>query len=245
MQQPSRLARRVETCSKSYSSSSQYGSAPSRSVEIGAHEAAFSTRLKTALPTLRAVAFEANPYVYREHSERLHQQAVDYRHAAICNENGLVEFQIPVALTGNPVPPNNAISSLHFRKGSGIQYDTVRVPALTLDAAIEPCIACNSVAWIDAEGAQREIILGGRRFFSQVAAVYIEVERDQVWRDQSTDSEIARRLAEFSLIPVMQDNLAAVQFNEVYVRNTKAISEVAYDLALKHTASLRQLIETA
>ena len=116
---------------------------------------------------------------------------------------------------------------------------------MTLDTAIETHIACNSVAWIDAEGAQREIIGGGSRYFSQVSAVYIEVERDRVWRDQSTENEITRILAEFSLLPIIRDNLATVQFNVVYVRNTEAILDVAYDLARKHTDRLREMIETA
>ena len=66
--------------------------APTLSVEIGAHEASFSERLKAKLPDLHALAFEANPFVYRRHAGRLgqHPNAIDYRHAAICGEDGTV-----------------------------------------------------------------------------------------------------------------------------------------------------------
>jgi FkbM family methyltransferase len=221
--------------------------APDLSVEIGAHEASFSERLKAGVANLRAVAFEANPYVYARHADRLQrpESGVDYRHAAICDHDGSVEFRIPVKRGKGALRRENAISSLRLRANAEFEYETLMVPAATLDTALGPRPAIRAVAWVDAEGAQKEILAGGRAFFSTVAAVYIEVERQQVWQDQAVDREIGRRLARFSLVPVMRDNLARPQFNEVYIRPASAIAGAARPAIEAYVEGLRRLVEGA
>jgi FkbM family methyltransferase len=220
------------------------GLVPTLSVEIGAHEASFSEQLKTNLPNLHALAFEANPYVYSRHADRLRQEAtsVDYRHAAICSEDGTVQLQIPVTLSGTPINPHNAISSLLRRVSAEFEYEPVLVPAFALDTALEPFAVDRSVAWIDAEGAQSEVLAGGRLYFARVAALYIEVEREQYWCDQKLDRKIAESLAEFSLAPIMRDNLANGQYNEVYIRPDDDIVDAVFPSVLCYTEELRRLV---
>jgi FkbM family methyltransferase len=220
------------------------GLAPTLSVEIGAHEASFSERLKTRLPALHALAFEANPFVYRQHAERLSRQAVsiDYRHAAICREDGTVRLEIPVTQNGIPIDHNNMISSLLRRMSAEFEYESVLVPALSLDTALKPFAVDASVAWIDAEGAQSEILAGGRGYFEQVTALYIEIERKTVWCDQKLGGEITERLADFSLVPIMRDNLAKSQYNEIYVRSQDDIIDTALPSILTYIGELRRLV---
>ena len=218
--------------------------APTLSVEIGAHEASFSERLKAKLPDLHALAFEANPFVYRRYAGRLgqHPNAIDYRHAAICGEDGTVQLHIPATRNGIPISPDNAISSIFRRTSAGFKYDPVVVPAFALDTVLKSFALGRSVAWIDAEGAQSEILAGGRDYFGRVAAVYIEVERKQAWRDQKLDSEVAENLVGFSLAPIMRDSLAKIQYNEVYIRPDDAIVDAAVPTVLRYVDELRMLI---
>src|SRR4051812_20597349 len=50
--------------------------APELSVEVGAHEARFSERLKTRCPDLHALSFEANPNVFKAHVAGLRDQSI-------------------------------------------------------------------------------------------------------------------------------------------------------------------------
>ena len=75
-----------------------------------------------------------------------------------------------------------------------------------------------------------------------MAALYIEIERQQIWRDQNLDSEIAESLAGFSLTPIMRDNLARGQYNEVFVRTQDDIVETAFPLVLNYIDELRRLV---
>jgi FkbM family methyltransferase len=219
--------------------------APTLSVEIGAHEASFSERLKAMRPTIHAIAFEASPRVFDLHATRLRLPAVgvDYRHIAISDQDGLAELRIPLDQGGAPLNPG--ISSLLHRANFAYGYEEVRVPALTLDTALEHLSGGPSVAWVDAEGAQHKIIAGGRGYFSRVAAVYIEIERVEVWTHQLIDVELAEILAGFSLIPIMRDNLAKLQFNEVYVRADSDIMEWALPAASRYIAALENMIAAA
>jgi FkbM family methyltransferase len=218
---------------------------PTLSVEIGAHEASFSERLKAKCPTLHAVAFEASPRVFDLHATRLKLPAVgvDYRHIAISDEDGFAELRMPLGPDGAALNPG--ISSLLHRANFAYGYEEVRVPALTLDSALAQLGTERSVAWIDVEGAQHKIIAGGRRYFTQVAAVYIEIERVEVWKQQWIDTELAKVLAGFSLVPVMRDNLAKSQFNEVYIRADNDIMEWALAAASRYKADLENMIAAA
>jgi FkbM family methyltransferase len=194
------------------------------SVEIGAHEASFSERLKKCIPGVYALAFEANPVVYGRHVDRLRQLTIDYKNAAVCDEDGVVEFFIPTVKNGVSFDPGAGISSLSRRASAEFEHDRVLVSGFKLDTALKSLAVDRSVAWIDAEGAQGKILAGGFHYFSGVSALYIEVERERYWCGQLLDSEIVDRLAEFSLIPVMRDNLASGQYNGQHPVSTAASS---------------------
>jgi FkbM family methyltransferase len=219
---------------------------PTLSIEIGAHEGSFSERLKASVPTVYALAFEANPFVYRRHAERLRQLAsfVDYKHAAISDEDGTAELYIPVTRDGVAID-SGRLSSLSRRMSTEFEYERVLVPALMLDTALQFLAVDRSVAWIDAEGIQGRILAGGDRYFSHVLALYIEIERKQVWQNQMLDSEVARRLADFSLVPIMRDNLALGQYNEVYIRTGDDIADAALASVQSYIDELRVLLGAA
>jgi FkbM family methyltransferase len=218
--------------------------APTLSIEVGAREARFSLRLKKRMPDLHAIAFEANPKTHRTFAESLLQEAasVDYRHAAICDRDGTVALNIPVARNGVRFKRTHGISSLLDRKSPGLDCDTTTVPALRLDTVIAGLDAAKVVAWIDAEGAQREILAGGEHFLEQVLCLYMEVESRPIWEGQALDREIAERLGAYSLVPVMRDSLAATQYNVVYIRATQAIAKQARPSVVNYLAKLRSWV---
>jgi FkbM family methyltransferase len=218
--------------------------APSLSIEVGAREARFSQRLKHKLPDLHAIAFEANPKTHRTFAERLLKDAatVDYRHGAICDRDGTVALNVPVARNGVRLQGTPGISSLLDRKAPSLDCDTITVPAFRLDTVIAGLDAAKIVAWIDAEGAQRQILAGGERFLEHVLCLYIEVESKPIWEGQALDREIAERLGAYSLIPVMRDSLTPNQYNVVYIRAAEGIAKQARPSVVRYLAKLRSLV---
>ena len=170
---------------------------------------------------------------------------IDYRLAAVCDHVGAAELRIPVKLREVASDRANTISGLRRWAYSGFEYESITVPALTIDAALGSASYARSVAWIDAEGSQSEILSGGPDFFSRVAAIYIEVEDQERWRGQSLDGEITDRLSAFMLTSAMRDNLARGQCNQVYVRAESDIVGAAMPSILAYREALRRLVTAA
>lgn len=217
--------------------------APDLSVEIGAHEASFSRRIKSALPSVRALAFEANPYVHERFAPELSKAdvGIDYRLAAVCDRVGTAELRVPVKLREVAFDRANPISGLRHWAHPGFEYESMTVPALTIDAALGSAAYLRTVAWIDAEGSQSEILSGGPDFFSRVAAIYIEVEDQERWQGQSLEGEISDRLSAFMLTSAMRDNIARGQCNQVFVRADTDIVDAAIPSILAYLEALRGL----
>ena len=215
---------------------------PDLSVEIGAHEASFSKQVSACVPGAYAMAFEANPHVFRAFRQELTGLGIDYRNCAICAQSGEVSFYIPRKWSGGEFSAVNPISSLLQRNEDTFEYDKVPVPGFTLDDVLKNVEYARSVAWIDAEGAQRQILQGAPGFLRRTAAVFIELESREVWKGQDEAASIARLLRQAGFRPAMRDNIARAQFNVVYVRKEPDILGPAVQIAARYVERLRSLV---
>jgi FkbM family methyltransferase len=113
------------------------------------------------------LAFEANPYVYERFAPELltTEIGVDYRLAAISDHAGAAELRIPIKVSDIAFDRANRISGLRHRTRPGFEYESITTPVLTIDAVLASGTNERAVAWIDAEGSQREILDGGPEFF--------------------------------------------------------------------------------
>lgn len=193
---------------------------PDTSIEIGAHEANFSRHMETTVPGIRTLAFEANPYVFKIFSEqfKLESTRIDYRHLAICGQSGDIAFHIPRAWPKGTFSRENPISSILPRNSEAFEYEMVRVPAAGLDDAVQLNDIIDCVIWIDVEGAQHDVIETGPKVLSNTQLVFMEVETEAVWKGQKTVDAISSALANNGLFPIMRDNAARMQYNQVYAR---------------------------
>ena len=216
---------------------------PDLAIEVGAHEATYAQKVKALSPSTRVVAFEANPYVVQKYQPLLADAApaVDYRHAAVSDAPGDVAFHIAVKRADAPIGQANTISSIRKRSNDIFEYEEVRAPATTLDAIIDEFRSERFVVWIDAEGAQAEVIAGGARALEKAAAVYVEVELKPIWGDQLMVDGVRAALALHGLVPLMRDNLAIVQYNEVFIRPEAENLAAARAIVDDYMAALRTI----
>jgi len=117
------------------------------------------------------------------------------------------------------------------------------VPALTIVDALKDIVFNNAVAWIDVEGGQKNVLEGADSFLSKASAIYVEVESKQVWDGQSVDDDIARLLKEYQFVPVLRDNLALFQYNEIYVKEGAEIHALVNPIIQQYYCDIKSALE--
>lgn len=194
---------------------------PELVVEAGAHDARTSMRMAELLPAARIVAFEANPRVHshfaRQHDFPAHR--VDYRHAALAEAPGTVEFHVIVDSASLDTDPLSGYSSLGRRVGSDwlgeITYERVAVLATSLDTEFRLSSPAPAVLWADVEGSARQVLQGARRFLDHCDLVKIEVEEEACWEEQWLAPRVLAELARHDLHPIARDAEHPGQYNVV------------------------------
>lgn len=189
---------------------------PTISLELGAHEAKFSVWAKRHFPQARAVAVEANPYVYEKFRERVDGNGVEYHHLAAASTNGPVTITIPTQVGPRSLVKANRMASLAIhRREKG--HEAVEVDARRMDDFVPHGDGDRVVAWIDVEGASDQVLAGSREILARADAVYMEVERVSSWHGQWLDVDVARYFREIGKIPVIRDVQRKGQYNVVFL----------------------------
>ena len=201
---------------------------PTIGLEIGAHEASFSSWLKEASPTTRCLAFEANPYVAERHGQRVAATGVEYLHLAVGPTNGPVQLVIPTSVRHRERQLTNRMASLSLHTESD-SAESVEVESVRLDDFLPLGPDDRLVAWVDVEGAT-EIVLGsGPEVLRRTSLVYIEVELEAKWHDQWLDVDVARHLAGLGFVPIARDAQRPHQYNVIF-----ASADLATDPEVAH-----------
>lgn len=187
--------------------------------EVGAFSAAFSRRLRSALPQTTFHAFEANPYTYEKFREDVCGDGVNYHHLAVGPELGTAVFKIGRRLGDRELAPDMGCNSLLIKSGDRDYEDaTVQMVALD-DFAAERNLAGRSTAvWIDVEGFAFQVLQGMRETLKCSSFVFIEVEDRQLWEGQKTADDIKSFLFGEGFIPILRDFEFKQQYNVLFAR---------------------------
>lgn len=189
---------------------------PTITVELGAHEASFSVWAKHTFPEARAVAVEANPYVYELHRERLAGEGVEYHHLAAASTNGPVTITIPNQVGTRVLKKANRMASL-VRHSRELGHESVEVRGMRMDDFVGRDADDRVVAWIDVEGASDQVLAGSSELLAAADAVYIEVEKQSKWHGQWLDVDVARYFHELGKVPAVRDIQRRNQYNVVFL----------------------------
>lgn len=194
---------------------------PGLFVEAGAFDANASRRVAARLPACTVLAFEANPSNHAIWTAEVNFAAerVDYRHAALANRTGEIEM---VLRTRDPgaVDAHVEDNSIHpwVASAPGATSDVVMVPVTTMDSLLaEVPTGTRAATWIDVEGANREVIEGGKHLLAACDVVKIEVESSPLWVGQWLDRDVLGALSDLHLVPLARDAQAPDQYNVVLV----------------------------
>jgi len=189
---------------------------PTTVLEIGAFEASFSIRATRRFPGVRALAFEANPYVFEHFRDEVTAAGVDYRNLAIGPESGPLTIHVPRDFRGSSRAQVNQMASLATNLHTE-EHEAVTVDGARLDDVVSLDDDERLVAWIDVEGALEQVLSGARETLSRASLVFVEVESTAMWEGQWLDVDVARWFGEIGLVPVMRDYQRPGQYNLVFV----------------------------
>jgi len=202
---------------------------PALTLEIGAHEASFSKRMRAKLPDARVVAFEANPAVHTRYAKTVVGAGVEYVNKAMAETVSQLRFVVPRADSGRPATGGGSLMEVAVAPAGTVE---LMVDAVPLDAFLGDAADAPNVMWIDVEGAVGRVLQGAERALRACHALYVEVETDHRWSGQIVDVEVVERLLPFGLIPVLRDIQKRNQYNLLFVREDwLAHPEVARALA--------------
>jgi FkbM family methyltransferase len=204
-------------------------------LEVGAADAEASLAVAARHPQCRVVALEATDYIHARASASTDYPAagVDYRYCAASDHDGTVTFRLDVDPVSGELLPGQ---SLLARSDAGALRE-VEVPSARLDSVI-PDRNVNVGAWIDVEGAIREVLAGASGLLPQVAVLKVEVEDAQIWEGQLISLDVIEHLLAAGLVPVARDAEYVGQYNVLFVSGRwarhaavrQALEEHAYRL---------------
>lgn len=191
-------------------------------IECGAFFAEASRKVKHDFPNTRVVAFEANPYNYKMCRERIDfdKAGVEYVHSALASERGEVTFKVQATRDGKDLTKTTGRSSIFERSDANLTFESVTVPATTLDHFFTPKPS-TSVLWIDVEGAAGLVLSGGAELLKTTDMVFMEVEDRALWDGQWLTRDVTRFFSRYGLIPIARDfeSPSRVQYNMLFIKN--------------------------
>ena len=182
-------------------------------IEAGARTAFASQNIRKHLPKAQIVAFEASPENYAPFSasEPFAQKRIDYRHCAVSDRTGTIDFQVRVDGVDN-----FGANSVMSRSEASYPVKTVSVPCTTLDDAFPNCPRC--ALWVDVEGASQQLIAGAQNVLKKASVVMIEVEEKPFWQGQWLATDVSIALMKMGLVPIARDFEMNFQHNIVFLR---------------------------
>ena len=196
---------------------------PKTFVEIGAFDAAFSRQIRERHPTADIIAFEANPHNHQYWSSVYDFPGlrIDYKHLAISDRIGTLEFLVQTKRGDERLPPVKGDDSLLPRAEAGIAYEAAKVDSLPLDVVLHDSqFATHDIClWIDVEGASKLVFSGATKSLERTTSIFIEVEERPYWSGQWLFNDIDAFLSSLGFRPIARDFENAHQFNVIFVRD--------------------------
>jgi FkbM family methyltransferase len=188
---------------------------PDAFIEVGAHEASASLRIRTIFPAIPIVAFEAHPANYEHYRGQIDFEAlrIEYLNLAAADRTGEITFRVLRRHEGKLTQRGSILETV-----SASDMPIATVPAVALDDFFEPRMPVRPSMWIDVEGANREVLLGARQLLARAASVFIEVEEQPRWKDQWLAQDVLRFLEQYGLREVDRDSQFDRQYNILFAR---------------------------
>lgn len=181
------------------------GPEPKRFLELGAYRGD-DTRWLAALPNVRLTAFEPDP----------RNQVPPFRNvtvvrAAISDYNGDAPFNLSENGWGREWTRSSSLRrpKKHLERFPVTFGKTITVPCVTLDSYlndVEPGAAIDFI-WADIQGAEGDMIRGGRETLKRTHYLYTEYSNDEMYEGQPKLHQIIAMIPEFRIVEIWPEDV--------------------------------------
>lgn len=205
--------------------------------DIGANKGEAGRRARKTSPATTVFGFEANPAIHARYKAGKEAAGITWINAAVADRPGELTLHIPRVLSRHlsgetfryerVVEAANTGKSSLLMRDEAAEYDSVVVPAVTLDGFLADAAPHGRVAlWIDVEGAASLVLGGATETLARTDLMIIEVEGFGFWQDQVRAADLLDLLAKAGFTPVLRDReYGDAQFNVICVRASASQGE--------------------
>lgn len=184
-------------------------------LDIGANDGANTLGFLRLFPQAKIFAFEPDPRAIAKFKARIKDSRVTLFEMAVGAEDGMAEFHVS---SGFP-PGTSEKAQAEYPEGwdqSGslrapkthkeawpwCKFEkTIRVPVRKLDRwAREHGVRNTDFIWADTQGAEADLIAGGKKTLSRTRLFYTEYSNDEYYEGQPNLAEIANMLPDFDIV---------------------------------------------
>jgi FkbM family methyltransferase len=171
-------------------------------VDLGANEGAFSAGVLAVAPQARVIAVEPGPGPRARLEQRFAGRAnVEIHGVAVAGESGTATFHVTAHDHGSSLRPPLSESREVIGPGAEV-VETFEVPTLSLDDLVGD--GPVDVVKIDVQGAELDVLRGGRRSFARTRAVLLEMNFFSQYEGDATFGTLHSEMTElgFELVNV-------------------------------------------
>ncbi len=155
-------------------------------IDIGANDGAFAAYLARTFSCERVIAIEPLP----SRREQLVARGYEVHSAALSDHNGEALFYVSRADSASSLLPLTELCKSEYPQVATV--DEVRVAVRRLDDLIQPIE--GALVKIDAQGAELEILRGGKAAVSAAQLVLIEMTFKPLYAGQALFNDVHREL---------------------------------------------------
>jgi FkbM family methyltransferase len=176
-------------------------------LELGAHHGNDTVLLyDAATKPVTYVAVEADPRNVPTLQQRIESRAVSILHAAVWDGSGEVPLHIAEGRGDGSSSVRKPLKHLEHFPDVYFQ-GPVRVPAMTLDAITATyALGPIDLIWCDIQGAERNMIAGGRETLARTRWLLTECDRIEMYEGQATRDELLEMLPDWELVAEWPDD---------------------------------------
>lgn len=196
-------------------------------IEVGSNSGEDTQRLLENFPDAIVYCFEPDPRASKKWRDRVDSRRAQLEEIAISDAEGELlfyqsgglppgesqsEFPDGWDLSGSIVEPKN-----HTLIHPWSSFDeTIVVPAKTLDQVMQPRLAQESgvlpvvLVWADVQGAERQLIDGGRDTLARTRYFYTEYSNDELYVAQPSLRQLLALLPDFKVEKIWTNDVLLV-----------------------------------
>jgi FkbM family methyltransferase len=200
-------------------------------LDIGACDGSESLVFRQVLPEAKIIAFEPNPHLYKRivANPAFAENRITVLPFALSNTQGTSSFHVTDIDYDNIGDQNPGTSSLLYHDGlkikETVQVQTVRVDQLLAADAPE---AKTVGLWIDAEGAEFEVIEGIAGIKKRIAVIHVETANKPMRAGQRTYSELEPLLKTLGFSPLCANMGRTDLWGDVVFVNDDRIGDLGF-----------------